>query len=79
MARNKSAFIKLLIAVLRNPGINTIQATGHADSLIATTDITMSTSEVVTVVASDTDVLVLLVSQYSPEANISCFKPLQDR
>ena len=63
---NKDKLIKLLMLSLRTCGINTIQSSGDADVDIASTALTLASSQehAIAVVADDTDILVLLVHHF---------------
>jgi hypothetical protein len=64
-AANKSQFIKLLAERLEDDGHSIIQAPGDADTYIAKAAVDLATNNIVaTVVADDTDVLVLLVHHF---------------
>ena len=66
-SENKSGLIKLLMKRLSDVGVAVDQTTGDADTLICSTAIHKATNgEAVTVVADDTDVLVLLVHHWQP-------------
>ena len=58
---NKKYFVDALIFRLNEAGHETYQALNDADTLIVKTALTIASTEAVTVVANDTDVLVLLI------------------
>ncbi|KAE8743752.1 hypothetical protein FOCC_FOCC009627 [Frankliniella occidentalis] len=73
---NKSNLIKLLSPMLREEGFRVFQAESDADTLIANTAVDLSErSTHVTVFASDTDVLTLLVALAPNDASISMTIP----
>jgi hypothetical protein len=59
--RNKQRFINLLVTKLTEKGVSTVQAQDDADVLVAESAIELSQSHKVTVLAEDTDVLVILL------------------
>lgn len=65
---NKSRLIRMIRRKFEHHRINTKQAEADADSLIATTGLTLARSESkpVVVIGTDTDLLVILVSQVTP-------------
>jgi len=65
--KNKCVFVAQLIIYLQTANFITLQAVGDADTLIAETALQVAaTTGPVTVVADDTDVLVLLVHHFRP-------------
>ena len=70
-ARNKSRLIKFLMDDLERNRINVAQHRGDADSLIVSTALALCDQEKpLIVVATDTDILVMLISQAPLGANI---------
>src|SRR6218665_316434 len=64
---NKSCFIEFLMKEFKNSGFCVMQAPSDADTLIVRVALDIATSgQYVTVVADDTDVLVLLVHHWKP-------------
>src|SRR6218665_3217659 len=71
-AANKSRLIAMIITKFQHHGISTRQADADADSLIASTGLTLAKSEKkpVVIIGTDTDLLVILVSQATSEMNV---------
>jgi len=64
---NKGAFVELLISALRSAGLTIHQAVDDADTLVIKVALQLATSnQVVSVIANDTDILVLLLFHYQP-------------
>ena len=61
---NKKYFVNALISHLNEAGHEMYQALNDADTLIVKTALAIATTEAVTVVANDTDVLVLLIYHF---------------
>lgn len=69
--KNKAAFVSLLVESLQTAGYEVQQAMNDADTLIVKVALDLATKQqVVGVIATDTDVLVMLVAHYKQYMNI---------
>ena len=62
---NKQSFIKMLSKAMKEKNIEVLHAKGDADQLIAKTAIDLAVDYITQVLAEDTDIFQLLVSQLS--------------
>jgi len=73
--RNKKSFVDLLMASLKRAGFKVHQAKDDADTLIVKTALELAgLNEPVTVIANDTDILVILVYHYNLQ--LSALSPI---
>ncbi len=73
-SENKQNFLMLLDEKLRTTGVQTLNADGDADVLIAQTGVDYATSGITYVTGEDTDILVLLCHHVEPETEGPYFK-----
>jgi len=67
-ASNKQGFVELLVQHLQDNGITAFQAQDDANTVIICTALNIATKgEPVTMVADDTDILMLLVHHFKPD------------
>ena len=67
ISENKQNFLKLRDEKLRTTGVQTLNADGDADVLIAQTGVDYATSGITYVTGEDTNILVLLYHHVEPE------------
>lgn len=73
---NKSRLIEAVSKHLYNAGINVEQAPADADTLIVSTALKLADGEhTITVVGTDTDLLVMMVARAPPEASLYMIQP----
>lgn len=69
-SKNKSQFISLLVKALKDEGHDVRQSTGDADTQIVLAGLEYASKENKTVVANDTDILVLLMFHWAAHMNL---------
>jgi len=71
---NKQHFVAFLISHLQSAGYSVQQAFDDADTLVVSSALDVAKTRPVTVVANDTDILVLLVYHFSPDLHDAYFQ-----